>query len=316
MDALDASILREMWRGQSLIWGGLDPRLGAPQIAERIGVDRTTVWSRLKAWREEGFLVRQEVVPNPGLFGAGVAVGDIIVEDPLERDAVLDALQLVDGVLCGLDQVGETTLLVYALESQPALERCRRLVGQLPGVDEVSMCLPFEPPTTDLEPSRTDWRLLAALRELPGQPLHEVADHAGISRRTLTRRYGELLDANAIWSFPALDFTCYRDAVMARFVVLLPGQAEVPGFVNACQRDLEAMVWWDAMEEISNQVELDEAWVDVYCHLSSAAQVEEVERWLLGLDHVSGVETFFPRSWFVVAPWFDERIATKLKAVG
>lgn len=314
MDGLDAAILREMWRDQTLIWGGLDPRLGTTEIADRLDVDRTTVWSRLKAWRETGFLVRQEVVPNPALFGAGVAVGDVRVDDPKARAQALEAIQLVDGILSGLDQVGPYTLLLYAVESEAALERCRRLVSQLPGVDEVSMCLPFEPPRNRIEPTATDWRILAALRRLPDAPLHEVAEEAGISRRTLTRRYGELLEASAIWSFPVLDFTCYRDAVLARFMVTLPDPGAVPGFANTCQRELEEMVWWDAMEDVSSQVELEQASVDVYCHLGSAAAVEEVQTWLLGLDGVEAVEVFFPKAWFVVPSWFDERISPRLEA--
>lgn len=315
MDGLDAAILREMWRDQTLIWGGLDPRLGTTEIADRLDVDRTTVWSRLKAWRETGFLVRQEVVPNPALFGAGVAVGDVRVDDPQARGQALEAIQLVDGILSGLDQVGPYTLLLYAVESEAALERCRRLVGQLPGVDEVSMCLPFEPPRNRIEPTATDWRILAALRRLPDAPLHEVAEEAGVSRRTLTRRYGELLEASAIWSFPVLDFTCYRDAVLARFMVMLPDPEAVPGFANTCQRELKEMVWWDAMEDMSSQVKLEQASVDVYCHLGSAAEVEEVQTWLLGLDSVEAVEVFFPKAWFVVPSWFDERIMPKLEAI-
>lgn len=312
MDQLDADILREMWRDQRLIWGGLDPRLSTTGIADRLGVDRTTVWARLKAWRQEGFLVRQEVIPNPALFGAGVAVGDLRVEDPQARPQALEALRLVDGILSGLDQVGPYTLLLYASESQAALERCRRLVGRLPSVDEVSMCVPFEPPANTLEPTGTDWRILSALRASPDAPLHEVANDAGVSRRTLTRRYSDLLDADAIWSFPVLDFTSYRGAVLARFMAVLPDADGATGFVNACKEGLSQMVWWDALEHVSSEVEMDQAWVDVYCHLASAAEVEEVQTWLLGRDGVQGVEVFFPKEWFVVSSWFDERVTKKL----
>lgn len=312
MDELDAAILGEMWRDQVLIWGGLDPRLSTSDLADRLDVDRTTVWARLKAWREEGFLVRQEVVPNPSIFGAGVAGGDLRVDDPRHKDQALDALRLVDGILCGVDQVGPYTLLLYAVESQAALERCRTLVGKLPHVDEASMCIPFEPPASQLAPSETDWRILEALRRLGDRPMTEVAEAAGVSRRTLTRRYGELLDADAVWSFPVLDFTCYRGAVMARFVVTLPDAEAIPALVNTCQRELEEMVSWDTMDHVSPDLDLPGAWVDVYCHLPSAAQTEEVQTWLLDLDGVREVEVFFPKAWFVVPSWFDERITKQL----
>ncbi len=72
------------------------------------------------------------------------------------------------------------------------------------------------------------------------------------------------------------------------------------------------MVWWDAMEYLSEQVEMEKAWVDVYCHLASAAEVERVQTWLLDQQGVQGVEVFFPKEWFVVSSWFDERIAKQL----
>ena len=316
VDELDAAILREMFRGRMFLWGGGDPRLGTTELASRLGVDRTTVWSRLKAWKEERFLIRQEIVPNPSLFGAGVAGGDIRVDDPRRKSQVLDALQLVDGVLSGLDQVGPYVLLLYALESETALNRCTRLIRQLPNVDEVSTCIPFEPPRSELEPTASDWRILRAFRKSPDRPFAIVAKEAGVGARTLTRRYGELLNANAIWSFPVLDFSHYRGAVMARFVVVLSGPGETPSLINACQRGLRQMVWSEAVADASPTMAADAPWVDVYCHLTSAGEVEEVHRWLLGLPFVKAVEVYFPRSWFVVTSWFDERIQHRIAVTG
>jgi len=309
MDRLDAAILREMYRGRVLLWGGGDPRLATPDLARRLGVDRSTVWSRLKAWREAGFLVRQEVVPNPSLFGAGLAGGDVRVDDPRRKGEVLEALALVDGVLAGVDQVGPYVLLLYAQESEAALGRCTRLVGKLPGVDAVSLCIPFEPPASALAPTAADWRILASLRTHAEASLADVARTAGVSRRTLDRRYRELLASRAIWTFPVLDFTRYRGAVLARFVVLLENAATTPGFLNRCRRELPSLVWWDAMLEASPRQALAHPWVDLYCHLEAVADVEALTLSLLAAPGVRAVETYFPKAWFVVPSWFDERIA-------
>lgn len=313
VDELDAAILREMHRERDVLWGGSDPRVRAPELASRLDVDRSTVWSRLKAWEEDGFLVRQEVVPNPSLFGAGIAGGDIRIDDPAMKPEALERVQLVDGILAGLDLVGPYVILFYALESQEALDRCRRLVGELQDVDAVSMCVPFEAPKSQIEPTDQDWRILQALRRSPERPLKEVAKTAEVSTRTLRRRYGKLLEANAVWSFPVLDFSRYRGAVLARFTAILSGPGGTKGLVNACQRELEEMVLWDALEQLAPAAEPEHPWVDVFCHLPSAGEVEEVRRWLLDRPTVDTVEVSFPRSWFVVSPWFDQRVQARLK---
>lgn len=314
MDRFDAALLREMLRDRVLLWGGGDPRIGSAALAERLGVDRTTVWARLRSWKDEGFLVRQEVVPNPSLFGAGLAAGDIRIDDPRAKRRALDAIALVDGVLAGIDQVGPYVILLYAHENEAALGRCTRLVAELAGVDDVSMCIPFAPPRSSLQPAAADWRILAALREMPDRPLRDVAARAGISNRTLTRRYARLLEGNAIWSFPVLDFQRYQDAVMARFVVGLSDRAVAPALRNACRRSLPGMVWWDAPAEQLLRLDDATAWVDVYCHLATAAEAESVQQWLLDTPGVEGVEIFFPKTWFVVPTWWDERIATRIAA--
>lgn len=313
MDELDAAILREISRERVLLWGGGDHRLGAPQIAERLGVDRTTVWSRLKTWQEEGFLVRQEIIPNPGLFGAGVAGGDIQVKDPRRKAEALEELRLVDGVLAGFDQVGPYIILEYAMESQAALDRCTQLVAKLPSVDEVSMCVPLGPPASSIEPTARDWRILKALRDHPDRPLAEAAKAADLTRRTFNRRYNQLLAADAVWPFPVFDYSRYRGAVLVRFVAILSREGQTPAFVNRCQRELDEMVWRVALEEIKPDAEADHPWVDVFCHLASAAEVEDLHARLLDLPNVEAVEIFFPRSWFVVSDWFDERIEAQLQ---
>lgn len=308
MDDLDAAILREMFRERVLLWGGHDPRLGTRDVADRLGVDRTTVWSRMRDWKEGGFLVRQEVLPNPSLFGAGIAAGEVRVDDPRRKAQAIEDLQLVDGVLSGLDLVGPYILVVYALESERALDRCTRLVAKLPSVDEVETCVPFEPPRSEIQPTARDWRILQALRRSPERPLTEIADDVGISRRTLTRRYGELLDANALWSFPVFDFSRYGGAVMARFTVLLTAPEALPPFVNSCQTGLPQMVWRMTSHDVAPTAQGEHAWADVFCHLHAAGEVESVQKWLLDLPSVQAADVFFPKEWFVTSAWFDERI--------
>lgn len=313
MDDLDAGIFRELHRDRTFLWGGIDPRIGATELADRLDVDRTTVWSRLKAWEADGFLLGQEVVPNSKLFGAGIGGGAFRVDDPRNKDEVFASLELVDGVLTWLDQVGPWVLLGCARESAKSLERCTRLIGELPGVAEVAECLPFLPPESEIEPTARDWRIIAALREDPKRPLAEVAEEVGVSRRTLTRRYGQLLEAQAVWSFPTFDFSRYRGATLARFAVVLPPGADTAGLINRCRDELDGALWLDSLDMAAPGHDYPYTWVDAFCHLSSAGETEPVQVWLMDQPDVEEVMTFFPRRWHMVADWFDERIEAQLR---
>lgn len=316
MDDLDAAIFRELHRDRTFLWGGIDPRMGATELADRLDVDRSTIWSRLKGWEEDGFMLGQEVVPHPGLFGAGIAGGGIRVDDPRDKEEVFESLALVDGVISWLDQVGPWVLLALALESARSLDRCTRLIGELAGVAEVAPCIPFTPPESQLEPTARDWRIVAALRERPQRSLADVAEEVGISRRTLTRRYGELLEAQAVWSFPLFDFSRYRGATLARFSSVLPPDADTAALVNRCRSELDGALWLDSLDRAAPDHGKPYTWVDVFCHLPSAGETERVQTWLLDQPDVQEVDCYFPRAWHVVTDWFDERIEARLEKAG
>ncbi len=316
VDDLDMGILREMSRGPVVFWGGMDPRVSTAEIADRIGVNRTTVWSRLKSWEKAGFLIRQEVIPNPRLFGAGVAYGGVRVDDPRRKAEVLHALALMDGVIGGLDAVGPWIGIEYAHESMAALKRCGRLVGALPGVDEVSTCVAFNPPPHRFEPDQRDWRILAAMRRAPRERLALIAKEAGLSPRTLTRRYRELLEGHAFWSFPVFDFTRYHGASMARFNLTLAGADEARSFESACRKRFDQLVWLSVLESVDSESNSPVVLADTYFHLAAPGEADDLHQTLLGMADVKDAHLGFPKATFIVTEWFEERIEVQLRKVG
>lgn len=314
MDEFDAAIFRELHREREFLWGGVDPRLGATSLADRLEVNRTTIWSRLKAWEEEGFLLGQEVVPNPSLFGAGLAAGSLRIDDPRGKEEVFAALRLVDGVLVWIDQVGPWVMLGYAHESPRTLDRCTRLIGEIRGVEEVTECIPFQGPEPTLAPTGRDWRIIAALRRGRGRRLAQVAEEVGINARTLTRRYRRLLESQAVWSFPTFDFSRYRDAAIARFLVFLEPEGDSLALVNACRRGLSGAVWVVSLDQLVPGHDYEQTWVDAFCHLAAPGKAESVQTWLLDQPHVVDVEIYWPKAWHMVPDWFDDRIARRLES--
>ncbi|HEV8359724.1 MAG TPA: AsnC family transcriptional regulator [Candidatus Thermoplasmatota archaeon] len=313
MDELDMAILREMARDKVLVWGGLDPRLSAGEIARRLGGDPSTVRARVRAWEEAGFLAGHAIWPNPALFGAHLASGGLRVDDPRQKQAVLDALRDVEGIVGVQEYVGPWAGLGRVVENPEALERQLRLLARLPGVTEVTR--PFAPrqPQPTIEPSPLDWRMLDALRRSPEATLQQLAGEVGISSKTFARRYDALVAGRAVWHVPSLDFTRYGGATVAKFIVLLaPGIDPVAAAASFQER-------FPLMDHHAGHVHAGGAndargLVELYLHLPSAAAAEEAQRALLGYPGVTEVELLFPKRFWTNGAWFAERLAARLKA--
>lgn len=205
-EPLDIDLLREMYRGGAVNIAGIDPRLNATRIAHNLHVGRARVAARLKAWRLSGLLRQYDVWLNPGLIGWLGAAVNIRVEHPRAKSTLISRLEMVDGAVMAMEFLGEWITLALVAPDQAALGRRVALVRGLTGVREV------EPPILwpVLEPRRKltplDLRIVRALRDRPAATLSEAARRAGISTRTMTRRYSALIDDWAVWFVPIFDF--------------------------------------------------------------------------------------------------------------
>lgn len=282
------------------------------EVSHRVGVDRSTVWARLRAWEQSGFLCRFETAPNPRLFGAGLAGGSVRVDDPRAKPHVLEDLALVDGVLGALDHVGPWLAVMYAHEDREGLERSRSLVARLQGVDEALPCVPFRPPECTVMPSPLDWRVLEAVRHFPSRSLTDSAREIHVSPKTFRRRFTALIQGMAVWSLPVLDFTKYSGGVMARWVVTLRPE-KAPDAVTGALRKLPGFVLLTNVADVMEGRRSSVATIDTMVHLRSVAEIDDVQREILSMPDTDRAEAFFPRKSHVYSSWFDRRIARKLK---
>jgi DNA-binding Lrp family transcriptional regulator len=222
-EPLDLDMLREMYRNGAVNLAGIDPRLNATRIAQRLHVGRARVAGRLKAWSESGFLARYDVWLNPALFGWQGAWLSLQVDHPRHKATLLARLALVEGAVGGLEFLGDWVSLGLVFPEPAALERTTELLRGLAGVRAV------EPPAIweVAEPRRAltplDIRIVRALRERPTATLSETSHRVGISARTMTRRYGELVENWAVWFVPVFDFRAISYPVVSLSLLLDPG---------------------------------------------------------------------------------------------
>jgi DNA-binding Lrp family transcriptional regulator len=316
MDTLDVGILRELSRDQILWFGRLDPRISAAGIARRLGVDRATVGSRLRVWERQGFLRAHEVVPSPLVFGAQIAGGNLRVDDLRKKPRILDDLALVPGLISAVDHFGEWVALLYAFEQREALDRSRRLIGRLPGVGEVTPCVPFRAPEPTMVPTRLDFRILNALRFGSRRTFRETARSAGVSTKSLARRLEALVRGRSVWYLPVLDFTRYRKAVVARFVIFLKPDASPVRAADQVSLLLPNLTYLTDTTSLAGPESPMPPLLDVGAHLDSVGQAEDIQRELQGSEWVEEVEVLFPRRFHLYREWFDDRIRAVLDRPG
>jgi DNA-binding Lrp family transcriptional regulator len=211
----DIEILREMYPSQGVTISGVDPRLNASRVARRLRISRARVAARLRAWTEYGFLPRYDVWPNPFLFGLTGVTFDVRVADRLAKPALLDRIGLVHGAAAGFELVGDWMGVTFVLPLGEDPRRTAALLRGLAGVAEVSEPTPWATPETVRTLSPLELRIVRVLRRYPTDSLATVARHVGVSTRTITTRYGRLIDDHAVWFVPVFDFRALAEPLVS-----------------------------------------------------------------------------------------------------
>lgn len=286
---------------------GLDPWLSPDALARRVGAGRTTVQTRIRSWREKGFLRGHLALPNPTLFAAVGLGQNLRVEDPSLRASIFDSLALIDGVSVAFETVGPWIALAHAGDSLSALQRHAKLAARLPGVSESETFPNRLPPLTGDPLTLLDWRFLQALRRSPEMPLKSIAAELGVSARTLTRRQRALVRGNAVFFQLLLDHSRSEGAAADLIVSLRPDAPREP-VVQALRKRNRRFLERNRGSGPALPV------VQAFVHFDSVGQVEEATRHAASLPGVANVEVVFPLRVHEYASWADDRIAAKLEA--
>jgi DNA-binding Lrp family transcriptional regulator len=308
--ALDIDMIRELYREGSVTVAGVDPRLNATRIAQRLHVGRRRVAARLKVWKEVGFLRRYDVWPNPALLGAQGAWLSVRVDHPRRKPALIEHLGLVDGVVSALDFVGEWFTVGLLVADEGTLARKMALIRGLAGVADLEGPAVWEAtaPVRPLTP--LDLRIVRALRDRPDATLRDTARRVGISTRTMTRRYAQLLDDSAVWFVPIFDFTALLPPVIALNLTIRAGTSQA-AVARALRRRFPLVLESRAM---GTQPDTGSSLVPVYVTLPSAARVEELHRYAESLEGVESVELLTMVRLHSFPEWFDRHLAGLIAA--
>jgi DNA-binding Lrp family transcriptional regulator len=200
-DDLDIRIIKALASPSSFQW---DVRISYAHVAAGLGVDEETIRNRLKHMNDVRFLRGWQLILNPALLGREAAIVELHVDESESKPEVISRLSLLPGVTLIDDFYGKDLAVSTLYENHSTLERQVRLMASLCGGSApVSWKLGFPP--CKLIPTRTDWRIMRALRRDGRGRLSDVARSLRLSTRTVKRRMTQLVDGNAFYLDPVLN---------------------------------------------------------------------------------------------------------------
>jgi DNA-binding Lrp family transcriptional regulator len=304
-DALDLAMLREMYRNGAVNLAGIDPRLNASRVARALGIGRARAAARLRSWRESGFLRKYDVWPNPALLGWIGAWTSIRVDHPRVKPDLVRRLGLVEGLVSAVDYQGEWISVGLVGPDRTSLERRAGVLRNLVGVRDVEPIVLWKLPSANRTLSPLDRRIVTALRERPTATLAETARRVGVSTRTMTRKYSDLVDDWSVWFLPVFDFRAIRSPVVSLTLQLGPGasRAEIARRIRA-----EFPLLLDLTSEAMGAGGAPTAPV-FFVVLPSAARIDDLDRHVASLPGVQGVEAFVMIRVYDFPEWFDHQLA-------
>ncbi len=311
-ESLDFAILRA-WSDATPGTLGFDPRTSPEAIAHQLGVNAATVRRRLASWRAKGFFRGFDVLPHPALLGCRLATCSLDFPGPIPQERALEPLSLIDGVV----QVGRARTLLsatYFVDSEVQAARRLQQFRALDGVKEVGPELPFTLPPCALRMTRSDWRLVRALRRDPEARLSLLAEDLGRSSKSTSRRMNALLDSGAVMFDPIFEFAHFHQtlAVLIAYVDRPERRADVERELLRLHPESLRSVGPSQSDRSGEETPAVHLWV-------TAPTTAELDEFAARGAHVPGVrevQLWYGSSTLPIRAWLDERIDATLRAFG
>ncbi len=210
-------IIRELGSPTPPRW---NVRISYADIARRLGVDEETVRLRVKRARERGAFPEWRLTVNPRALDCEAVSLEVDVDAEERKAKAVAQIRLVDGVTKIIDYRGRGLQVTVYSEEGESLSRKVRLIESICGSARSAMWTSrFPVPKGRM--TRTDWKIVNALKEDAGRDLAEVAASLGISARTVQRRLLKMRDGRAVFLSGAPNVGAVAGLVCC-FVVFCP----------------------------------------------------------------------------------------------
>ncbi len=316
LDGVDFAVYRYLSPdGAARFWGCrriFDPRVGAREIADRVGVSESGVRARLRTLRELGYRRDSVVWPNPSLFGVSLHLAEIPIAEVGESRQLLHDFALVDGVTFARDVLDEhdRKLQVYFVGEGPTdLLRRTALLRRMAGDRDLRGPRPYHVPESPQRLSPLDWKIVRAAREAPDDTLLRLSRRLALSLKTTSRRYQALIESRAIWWTQGPTSTEFPLAL-----ITVGTEDRVDADAMAARVATETSNWMPVAADGRGAPPLAPAHDFAgLLFADSPAAVESVGQSLLDRTGVTTVRRTFALGSAIYPGYFDEQIARRLR---
>lgn len=281
----------------SLRW---DIRASLVGIANKAGVDEDTVRRRLQRYHDTGFIRHWELVTNPSLLDLEGAVVEIMVNDPSEKEALLERVKTINGVRWIFNYHGTDLAIILFRRNENELEQKLKVISPASGHYNIS---DWSVPQCNLMLSHTDWRLIWNLRNDPRKSYSTLAKELGISTKTALRRIQRMSEGQAFFLDANLDARKLHGVVPCDLRVWFIDQKRRNEIMSNLFSNLKNIVY------TNNQS--PEGYFVILC--GNVAEVSDIQKQVSQIEGVSRSRVRIQEERFSIAGWYDEQIAKKLK---
>lgn len=167
-------------------------------------MDKDTVSSRLKRFREAGALQGWATIVNPNLLGAKLTRLLFDVPTPSSKEELMRNAGLIPGVVLITPLLGNSIEILLFYEDDQSLRKTIELISRTSHAENL-IRYDSDFPECKLKLSRTDWNIIESLQKDPRKPFSLISKELGVSNRTIRRRLERLLEGMALGAYPRLD---------------------------------------------------------------------------------------------------------------
>ena len=196
------------------------------RIARNLGLDEDTIRKRVDRLETAGVIKGWLLIPNLGVLGLGlkVFIMSVTVEPKLRIDEMVRKIRLVHGVLRIVREVGDVLVVVLLCESEKEFRKKVELISELvrpkelrtyasePAINDIRL-------TIDVSLTPIDFMIINALRPNPLISYVELAKKLGLSSKTVSKRLSRLMQGNAVFITPDIDYGRLEGASCVDLVV-------------------------------------------------------------------------------------------------
>src|SRR5579875_569812 len=277
-DSLDRRIMRELESPGSLQW---NIRESFSSIARKVGVDEETVRNRVARMREARILKGWELVINPHLIGRESASLELEVQNASAKNAAIEQIKLIDGVISILDFHGASLQVGIYYRHERALAKQISLMESICGCKH------------------------SMLWKDPRKKLADIAFDAKASTRTVNRRLNLMVERYAFFLHALIDLK--KVGGLAYRMLLYSKEPRKKEKIDELIADKigEKVEWsYTFSEEYSMFV--------LYCE--NVTEAKEISDLVRNADGVSALRMDIIENQITVQDWIDDEIEMKISS--